>query len=105
MATRVYNTTTREVEELVYMADGNDFLFDSMANAGMELSEREDSDFELDQEEIDWWVRWAEREERIKERMSGLGEEEIEAIREISYFSDGWEEIQDKVEEFLGIGE
>lgn len=105
MATTIYNTTTGEVEELSYYVDGQDFLFDTMANAGMELSERDDVDFELDQEEIDWWVRWAEREERIKERMSGLSEDELETIREISYFHDDWTEIQDNIERFLGIGE
>lgn len=105
MATRIYNTTTNEVVEATVIGDGQDFLFEIMKNNGVLPAERDDAEFELDDEETEWWLRYARREQRIIESMNEQGEEAIMGVALISSsnsYNDP-EELQDRLEEFLGI--
>ena len=104
MATRIHNTDTGEIVEATLIRNGIDFLFDVMGNSGAKWSEREDAEFDLDNSETEWWLRWAEREQRILDRTEELGEEAEEAIcRLAGEFGHDLELLQDKEEEYLGI--
>lgn len=104
MATRIYNTTTGEVHEAELVSDGLNFLSDVMGNSGVEASDRDDADFELDDDETEWWLRWARREQRILDTANELGEDAINAV---AWLAAGYgydlELLQDKEEELLGI--
>lgn len=104
MATRIYNTSTDEVIEAQLTSDGQDFLFEVMGYSGVDVSEREDAEFELAQDELDWWLRWAEREQRILDTTNELGEDAINAIADLAAeYGYDLEVLQDKEEELLGI--
>ena len=104
MATKIYNTTTNEVVEAEVKIDGQDFLFETMAQYGVEPSDRDDAEFELDQEETEWWLRYAEREQGIMDAANEAGEVMLEAIARISAEYSDLEALQDRLEGFLGIG-
>lgn len=106
MATTIRNTGTNELHELTLMSSGIDFLFDVMANSGMEMSEREDCEFELDNEETLWWERWARREQRILDRTEELGEEAEAIVAGLAQeYGHDFELLQDETEKALGIEE
>lgn len=105
MATRIYDTTTKEVVEATVISGGQDFLFEIMKNNGVVPSERDDAEFELDGEETEWWLRYARREQRIVESMNEQGDEAIMGVALISSSNsyNDLEELQDALEDFLGI--
>lgn len=96
----IYNTDTNEVETIVLLHDGCDFLCDVMGNVGCERSDMDDIDFELDDDDVRWWQRWAEREQRINDAIEERGADKVPNFYEST--SD-WEEAQALFEEFLGI--
>lgn len=103
MATKIRNTDTGELVEiaLIHGPSGPDFLCDVMGGAGCTLSDEDGIDFALDAEEVAWWTRWAEREQRINDTIEERGLENI-----IPCFYDGapdWESAQDEYEKFLGL--
>ena len=111
MATKIFNTTTKETVELELICDGQDFLADVIGGCdqdGRYASEDMDTDamFAMDEEDLDWWVRWTEREQRILDKTEELGDEAQRAIAGLAaeYGSD-LELLQDKEEEYLGIAE
>lgn len=102
MATRIHNTSTGEIVEATLISNGIDFLFDVMGNSGAKLSEREDAEFDLDDYETHWWLRWAEREQRILDKTEELGEEAEGVIAQLAAeYGHDFELLQDKEEEFL----
>lgn len=106
MATKIYNTTTGEIVEAELISDGVNFLFDVMGGSGVEASERDDADFDLPDDEVDWWVRWAEREQRILDKANELGEDAINEVAKLAdKYGHDFELLQDKEEELLGITE
>lgn len=106
MATKIYNTTTGEIIEAAVKSDGQDFLCDVMAGSGVEPSERDDADFDLADDETEWWLRWAEREQRINDRANELGEDAINAICGLATeYGYDLELLQDESEKLLGIVE
>ena len=111
MATKIFNTTTKETVELELLSDGIDFLADVIGGCDQEcryVSEDMDTDarFAMDDEDLGWWIRWTEREQRILDKTEELGDEAQQAIAGLAaeYGSD-LELLQDKEEEYLGIEE
>lgn len=111
MATKIFNTTTKKMVELELICDGQDFLTDVINGCdqdGRYASEDmpDDAYFAMDDEDLDWWIRWTEREQRILDKTEELGDEAQQAIAGLAaeYGSD-LELLQDKEEEYLGIKE
>lgn len=109
MATKIFNTTTKQTVELELICDGQDFLADVINGCdqdGRYASEDmpDDAHFAMDDEDLDWWTRWTEREQRILDKTEELGDEAQQAIAGLAaeYGSD-LELLQDKEEEYLGI--
>lgn len=108
MATRIYNTDTKEIAELSVISDGQDFLMEVIGGCnqgGMYYSDDmpDYADFAMDCENLEWWTRWAEREQRINDMAQERGEEAINAIAKIAADNSDMEYAQDLEEEYLGI--
>ena len=58
----IKNVTTNETHVITCLADGIDILSDVLGGSGFES---DDEGWLLDSEDIEWWSKWAEREERI----------------------------------------
>lgn len=102
--TTIYNTTTKELIEAEVVTAGMDFLADVMGGCGLERSERDDADFDLDDDDAAWWLRWAEREQRITDRAEELGEEADMIICGLTAeYGQNMELLQDMEERALGI--
>lgn len=82
--TTIYNTTTKELMEAEVIANGMDCLQDVMGNWGLVMSTMDDVDFELDDEDASWWLRWAEREQRIIDTAEEMGERATDMLAELS---------------------
>lgn len=109
MATTIYNTDTKELVKLEVISDGQDFLAEVIGGCDQEgkwASEDmpEGADFAMDEMEMSWWERWAEREQRILDRANELGEAAIQRICELADdYGHDMELLQDEEEEYLGI--
>ena len=108
MATRIWNTDTHEMTELTLMSDGQNFLDEIIGGCnqdGMFYTEDmpEEADFSMHTENLDWWVRWTEREQRINDTAQERGEEAIQAVAKIAADNSDMEYAQDLEEEYLGI--
>lgn len=102
--TTIYNTTTKELMEAEVIANGMDFLQDVMGNCGLVRSTMDDVDFELDAEDSAWWLRWAEREQRILDTAEEMGEMATDMLVELSaQYGEDLELLQDMEERALGI--
>lgn len=103
MATRIHNTSKGEiVEAKLITSNGIDFLFDVMGNSGVPASVIDEAEFDLDDYETEWWLRWAEREQRILDKTEELGEEAEMVIAQLAAeYGHDFELLQDKEEEFL----
>lgn len=111
MATKIFNTDTKQTTTLELICDGQDFLAEVIGGCdqqGRYASEDMDTDaaFAVDSDDLAWWERWAEREQRILDKVEELGDEAQQAIAGLAeeYGSD-LELLQDKEEEYLGIEE
>lgn len=108
MATKIYNTDTKEIVELSVISDGQDFIGEVIGQCntdGMFYAEDmpETAEFAMDAESVSWWERWAEREQAILDKANEVGEEAIQAICDLANEYDDMELLQDKEEEYLGI--
>ena len=109
MATKIYNTDTKEIIELRLVSDGVNFLDDVIGGCnqdGMFYAEDmpEEADFAMDAENLGWWERWAEREQRILEESQSRGEDAIQAMCDLATkYGHDMELLQDKEEEYLGL--
>lgn len=110
MAT-IYNTDTREIIEAACIVDGQDILADVMGNSGLETIQpwADEGDttwaFALDADEAAWWIRWAEREERIAAAYEDANEEQRLAYeRAVDEYGYDFEAQQDAEEAALGLG-
>ena len=102
--TTIYNTSTNEKVELELISNGMDFLPDVMGGCGLERSARDDADFDLDDDDAAWWLRWAEREQRIIDRAEELGEEADMILCGLAAeYGHDMELLQDMEEKALGI--
>lgn len=118
--TTIKNTTTGEILDMACIVEGVDILADVLGGCGVEsvaLSEDDiekqikagstntsESAFALEDDEVDWWQRWAEREERITEAYEEAGEEVRKAYEiAISEYGYDMEALQDEQERILGI--
>lgn len=99
--TEIRNTTTDQLVEIECIVDGIDIIADVMGGAGVD---HDGERFAMAEDEIEWWTRWAAREERI------CGAYEIadastrkmyeQAIDEYGY---DMELLQDAQEQVLGL--
>lgn len=111
MATKIFNTDTNEVITLRVMSDGQDFLAEVIGGCDQEGKwASEDmpngADFAMNDIELSWWERWAEREQRILDKTEELGDEAQQAIAGLAAdYGNDLELLQDKEEEYLGITE
>ena len=110
MATKIFNTTTKETVELELRSDGQDFLADVIGGCDQDgryaSEDMNDAEFAMDGEDLGWWVRWTEREQRILDKANELGEEAVDGIcRLAAEYGHDMELLQDKEEEYLGIDE
>jgi len=104
MATKIFNTTTKETVELEVISDGQDFLADVIGGLGIYDNDVDDADFAMDDDDLAWWKVWAEREQRILDKANELGEEAIQAISELAeQYGHDMDVLQDREEEYLGI--
>lgn len=108
MATKIFNTDTKAITELELLNDGQDFLAEVIGGCnqdGCYFTEDmpEEADFAMDAESLEWWERWAEREQRINDKANELGEEAIKAIVTMAADNSDMEYAQDLEEEYLGI--
>lgn len=68
---RIYVTDKDEVRELTCKSDGIDFMDEILggSNEGNKYgTTREDSEWQMPEEDFCWWQEWAWREERILDR-------------------------------------
>lgn len=111
MATRIYNTDTKQVVELECLSDGQDFLADVIGGCDQDgryasVEMPDDADFAMGSEDLGWWRDWATREERILDKANEIGEEAIKKLCELGgEYGYDLGLLQDKEEEFLGISE
>lgn len=99
--TTITVTETAQTINAECIIDGIDILADVMGGCGVEQDER---GFVLDSEQADWWVRWAEREERIATAYAQADEEtRAEYERAIVNLGYDMEALQDEQESILGI--
>lgn len=109
MSTKIYNTDTKTIAELEVITDGQDFLFEVIGGCnqdGMYYTEDmpDYADFAMDTENLEWWIRWAEREQRILDESQSRGEDAIQAMCDLAgEYGYDMELLQDKEEEWLGI--
>ena len=103
--TVIRNTDTGEIVEieLIDRASGESFLTDVIANSGRCVSGDEGIDFDFSADETEWWVRWAEREQRIND---AIDEQGVEGIIPCFYDEEAdWEAAQTAYEQYLGLEE
>ena len=107
MSTDIKNTTTGEIIELECIVDGQDILDDVLAGAGVTyVATDEDGSwaFALEDGDVDWWRRWAEREERIAAAYEDANEAERKAYEQaINDWGHDYERLQDLQEVALGL--
>lgn len=107
MSTKIKNTTTGEITELACIIEGQDILADVMGGAGVPqvpANEGGDWAFGLEDGDVEWWSRWAEREERIVSAYEDASEDERKAYeRAISEWGHDYERLQDLQEVALGL--
>ena len=107
--TVIYNTDTKSIVKLQVISDGQDFLADVIGGCDQggtwaSVDMPENADFAMSGEELEWWEKWAEREQRILDRANEIGEAAVEKLCELaSIYGNDFELLQDKEEEFLGI--
>lgn len=102
MSTTIINTSTGESIQAECIVGGVDILADVMGGSGIESDDR---GFLLpNADEVEWWERWAEREEAICAAYAEADEdtrrEYEEAICGLGY---DMEALQDAQERVLGI--
>ena len=114
MATKIFNTTTGKIHELqlIDRKSGQDFLSDVIGGCNQSdewldgIPDGMDVNYAMDDEQVAWWRRWAEREQRINDALVEADEETRRKIL-TTYNDYDWdmELPQDKVFELLGIEE
>lgn len=109
MATRIYNTDTKEITELEVITDGQDFLAEVIGGCDCKgewasADMPDDANFAMSSEELEWWERWAEREQAINDRIEELGDDAQHAVAGLAAdYGYDMELLQEKEEEYLGI--
>lgn len=105
--TTIKNITTGEITELECIVDGQDILADVLAGAGVQyvpVNEGGEWAFALDSGDVEWWKRWAEREERITAAYEDASEDERRAYEQaVSDWGHDYEKLQDMQEVALGL--
>lgn len=99
--TEIRNTTTDELVEIECMIDGTDIILDVMGGVGVD---HDGEHFAMADDEIDWWRRWAAREERICDAYASA---DATARKAYEQAIDSWgydmELLQDAQEKALGL--
>lgn len=110
---RIYNTTTGEVHEvtLIDWDGGTEFLNDVIGGcsksdewlAGIP-EDRDDVDYAMNDEEVEWWTLWASREQRIND-IYREADDETQDLIALTYSDNDWDMwlAQDRTFEALGI--
>lgn len=99
--TNIKNTTTGEIIEAGCIIDGINILDDVMGDSGIE---HDGEGFLLEDDEVAWWLRWAEREERIYTAYQDANEDERrECEKAIEEWGHDFEALQDAEEVALGL--
>lgn len=102
--TTIYATDTDTIHEAEFIFNGQDALADMMGNNGVMTNHDHDCDFEMTEEEALWWVRWAEREERVNEASKEATQEQwCELLAAAEIYSSDLEAMQNEEERILGI--
>ena len=102
----IYDREFKVTHEAQLLSNGIDFLLDVMIGCGIEPSSDFDicNDFELNHEETTWWLRWAEREQRILDYVEENGEEAEDIVCKLAMdYGYDLEVLQDKTEEVFGL--
>lgn len=99
--TEIRNTTTDELVEIECIIDGIDIIADVMGGTGVD---HDGEHFAMAEDEIDWWTRWAAREERIADAY-GNADASTRVVYEqaISEYGYDMELLQDEQERILGL--
>lgn len=102
--TTIKSNESGSIRELECVIDGSDILSDVMGGSGISR-DVEDADFVVDEDsELDWWERWARREELISYEREEADEETIAADDQlIADWGYDMETLQDKECELFGI--
>ena len=99
--TSVKNLTTGEVVELECVVCGIDILADVMGGSGVEHGGEH---WAMEDDDVLWWTRWAEREERICSAYDEADDDTRRAYEEaIVRWGHDMEALQDEQERVLGI--
>ena len=98
---RIKNTANNTITELDYIVDGTDMLGDVLGNYGFTY---DDDGWLLDSHDIEWWTRWARREEAINAAYEKADEDTRERYHKAVVDSGSdLEVLQDELEGVLGI--
>lgn len=108
MATKIYNTDTRETVELSLVNDGQDFLFEVISGCDQQgnwASEDmpENAEFAMNDSDLEWWTRWAEREQAILDKANEIGEDATNELCRLADEYSDMEDLQTAEEKYLGI--
>lgn len=120
MTTTIKNISTGEIIETSCTIDGIDILGDVMGSSGIEVTALTDEEigklanagntntpgwaYALDDDDVDWWVRWAQREERINAAYEEASKDARAACEAaISELGHDFEALQDAQEAILGL--
>jgi hypothetical protein len=90
---KIYNTTTEETEEILYVANGTDCSSDIMLTSPNITFNKEEDRHEADDDEIRWWENWFKEESYADQLERDLKELE----KERKWDDDGW--ISNRIEE------
>ena len=108
MATKIWNIETKTITELQLITDGQNYLDEIIGGCNQDGvfytdDMPEDADFAMDTENLEWWMRWTEREQRINDTAQERGEDAINAVAKIAADNSDMQYAQDLEEEYLGI--
>ena len=90
---KIYNTTTEETEEILYVVNGTDCSSDIMLTSLNITFNKEEDRHEADDEEIRWWESWFKEESYADQLENDLKELE----KERKWDDNGW--ISNRIEE------
>lgn len=91
---KIYNTTTKTIEEITYLFNGIDCLGDLHGNSshGNTYSDEHEC-YEMSQDDVDWWTEYCttneKADEMLEEAKKELSWEKFEELRELTHDSVG----------------
>lgn len=99
----IRNIETGKILDLEVWVDGFEMMVDIMLTWGMVPTEGSDYDFELEDDDFNWWREFAKREQVVVDTAEEMGEDAIEEVSRIYGYNNDLAVAQAEAERYLGI--